>query len=347
MRQKIFHLGTVLLAAFIVFLTPAVIAQTAQQNSAVVLAYYRIDEDSAPNSSLTFEHFNAHIEEIISGGYTVMALPDIIRHLKNQTALPPKTIAITFEGGYRSVLKNAVPLLESYDLPFTVFYASALAQNASDQHLSWEELHYLKGNALTSLGVSSQHYAPLPALEPQEQTRRINSSIAEHRKQFGRAPTLFSYPDGQWTPALKTTLQDSGFTAAFGIQSGSAGFETNLYALPRFTMTERYGDIERFRMVTQARALPVSDILPHGTIPATNMPQIGFTVSMPATALKPLSCFTSGQARPHITILEPSPSKSRIELRLAESLTAERTRVNCTLDQDGVLYWQGFILNQP
>jgi peptidoglycan/xylan/chitin deacetylase (PgdA/CDA1 family) len=351
MRQKSFHLYACVIVLFITFSATVAVANDTK-NSAVVLAYYRIDEDIFPNSSLKFDTFKAHIDDILSGGYTVLPLPDIIQRLQNNTPIAPKTLAITFEGGYRSILNEAVPLLEEYDLPYTVFYSSAAANTSSHQHLSWEELQYLSDNPLTQLGVSSQHYQALPPLAMEEQKRRINTSIAEHRKRFGSHPALFSYPDGQWTPALQAFIQGSGFTAALGIQSGAASPNADLYALPRFTMTESYSNIERFKMVTTARPLPAFDILPQGTIPSSNTPHIGFSVNMPQEALKPLSCFTSGQDRPAIDIIKTSESLSRVELRLAEPLNAQRTRVNCTLTENAgarknTLYWLGLVLNQP
>src|SRR5918993_3497714 len=52
---------------------------------------------------------------------------------------PSRAIAITFDDGYRDNLTVALPLLEKFNLPMTLFVVAGFVD--SDGYLSEEELH--------------------------------------------------------------------------------------------------------------------------------------------------------------------------------------------------------------
>lgn len=76
-----------------IFVYPLLVALPALAgNSAVIFMYHRFGEDTYPSTSISIAQFEAHIAELKSGGYHVMALPDIVRSLKDGTALPDRAI---------------------------------------------------------------------------------------------------------------------------------------------------------------------------------------------------------------------------------------------------------------
>ena len=277
-----------------------------------------------------------------------MPLPDIITALKNKTLLPDKTIAITFEGAYRSAFTNAMPTLIKQQIPFTVFFASNHADSDVEQHLNWPDLKNLNRHKFISLGLHPASYVRLAGENNTGILEQINKARLRYRNHFKQEPKLFSYPFGEYSLAYRNLIEKQGFTAAFGLNSGTTSGTSDIFALPRFTMTENYGDIERFRLVTHARPFPVHSMEPQDPYLETNAPSIGFSVSPVLTAeLDKLSCFVSGQQQPAIERL----GENRIELRLAEPLSKERTRINCTLPTRGnkdipSWRWLGMLLIQ-
>jgi peptidoglycan/xylan/chitin deacetylase (PgdA/CDA1 family) len=318
------------------------------ESSAVILAYYRIGEDAYPDSSLRADQFEAQIDEFITAGYKILPLPEIVNALKNGEALPPRAIAITFEGAYQSAYKNAMPLLLEKNIPFTVFFSSSQADIPAHEHMGWAELRSLRAHDTVTLGILPATYMRLGDQPREEVLARINKARIRFRENFKSEPAFFSYPYGEYSESLKALIREQGFAAAFGLQSGSAYSDSDFMALPRFTMTEKYGDMERFRLVAGALPLPVEDIEPADAQIDTENPVIGFTVTdRLAPYLKSLACHVSGQDQPAVEIL----SDTRIELRLAEPVSEERTRVNCTLpgprEPDGTLShwrWMGMLL---
>ncbi len=315
-------------------------------HAAVVLAYHRIGEDTQASNTIETELFLEHIDEIEKGDYNVLPLPDLIAALKENKTLPVNTIAITFEGGVKSALTQAIPTLLEKNIPFTVFYSSDYADTTATQYMNWDDLKTLAKHKTVTLGLLPSSYARLKDLPKNEIQRQINKAKDRHRQMIGTEAQFFSYPFGEYSPEYKTIIENSGFTAAFGQQSGALSSSSDFFALPRFTMTDEYGDAARFKTAAETLPFPVQDIEPQGTDLNVEKPVIGFSV---AESLKPnlksLSCFVTGQPDPKIEILG-----SRVELRLKDNIDEDRIRVNCTLpgppgDDDAPRWrWFGMLL---
>lgn len=296
--------------------------------AAVILTYQRIGEDAYPDTNIRTNQFLAHIEELKTEDYNVLPLPTVIEHLKQNKALPEKTVVITFEGAYKSALTNAIPELLNNQIPFTVFFASDHADSNIKQHMSWSDLKRLNKENFVTLGLHPAEYKRLSGLTNDKILSSINKARLRYRKRIGTEPAFFSYPFGEYSRAYRDTIENQGFKAALSLHSGSVSSQSDIFALPRFTMTENYGSLERFQLVTNAKPFPVHSIEPRDPYLKTNTPAIGFSVSENLSdQLDNLSCFVSGQDKPKIEIL----GQNRVELKLSEEISEGRTRVNCTL----------------
>lgn len=300
------------------------------RGAAVILAYQRVGEDLYPGNNIAKDQFAMNIEALLTGGYHIAPLAEIVAALKTGAALPNRTVAITFNGGYRSALENAFPLLLENNIPFTVFFAPDQATSDNPQYMSWDDLRRLSRDSRVTIGLHPASYTRLTEQTDTEIKRQVNNAIAAARKELRIEPEFFAYPFGEYTKAFRDIAAASGFTAAFAQQSGVAYGGSDLYALPRFAITESYAGEDRFNMVASALPLAVSDITPDNPhITAANNPPIfGFTLD---DALVPqiaaLSCFISEHNKPAMQVI----GKNRIELRVPDAFTDERVRMNCTM----------------
>lgn len=318
--------------------------------SAVILTYQRIGEDHMPETNIRIEQFSAHIHELLDGDYNIIALPDLVTALKNNTPLPPRSIAITFDGGYRSVLDHAIPLLDEHKIPFTLFI-STNSIKAENRYISTGDLKRLRKNKLVTLGLHPADYIRLARLDDNEIRRQINNAKTDFRKTMGKEAAFFAYPFGEYSTSYRNIVENSGFKAAFSQHSSVAYNGADIMTLPRFTMTEKYADLERFRLITNALPLPVKDLSPADPKLVTNKPVIGFTIHKDLeNAIEKLSCFASNQDRPQIETV----GSGRVELRLNEPFSEERARINCTLPgpqsepgEPPVWRWFGLLMTTP
>lgn len=302
-------------------------AQTTEYDdkAAVVFAYFAVGNDENPSGSVTEEQFTAHIDELSEGGYTVRPLDEIVGAFASGKTLPDRTIAITFDGADKTVLTTALPILDEKELPFTVFIPADKIGTGS--YLTWDDLRALKRNKLVSFGLHPASYSRLADDSVESTKRQINNSIAAIRKELDVDVSLFAYPFGDYDAAYEKIVRDMGFKAAFGQQSGVAYSGENRYALPRFTITERYGDLERFQMTANALPFPAKDVSPANPHLTTLSPAIGFTVpDALGKSLKSISCFSSSDEKPKLEIIN-----TRVELRMESPFSEDRPRINCTL----------------
>ncbi|MGZ9096799.1 MAG: polysaccharide deacetylase family protein [Micavibrio sp.] len=324
------------------------------RTAAVIFAYQRIGEDLHPANNLSTEQFKNHITELIEGEYHVAPLSKIVEAFQSGTKLPEKTVAITFNGAYQSALENAIPVLLANNLPFTVFFSPDQADGKTPEYMGWDDIKRLSRSSQVTLGLHPASYMRLTESPEEEIRRQVNKALNRYREELKSEPEFFAYPFGEYTKNFRDIIAASGFKAAFGQQSGVAYSGSDQFALPRFAMTESYGDDERFRMAALALPLPVSDITPDDPhLAAGTLPIFGFTLDETlADKIPLLSCFISQHGKAEIQVV----GKNRLELRVGETLENERIRINCTMPgpdpkpgEDQRWRWFGllFSINQP
>ncbi len=69
-------------------------------DSAVLVMYHRFGEDDIPLTNTRLEQFEAHLNELKTGGYTVLPVPEIVAALKAGKPLPDRTVGITIDDAY-------------------------------------------------------------------------------------------------------------------------------------------------------------------------------------------------------------------------------------------------------
>ncbi len=308
-------------------------------NGAAVLMYHRFGEDSLPSTSVRLAQFDAHLAELTSGRYQVLALPEILARLRAGEALPDHAVAITIDDAALSVYQEAWPRLKAAGLPVTIFVSTQPLDLGLPSYMSWDQLREIAADPLVTIGNHGHSHAHMAWLGAAAQRDEIDKATARFQAELGATPEIFAYPYGEASLALRQTVIDAGFTAALGQHSGAMGEITDRYNLPRFPLNEAYGDMDRFRLVANALPLPVDGITPADMSlrsAAQNPPNFGFTVAADLGNLSGLNCFASA-GEPEMMRLD-----QRIELRFTTALPAGRVRINCTLrDDSGRWRWFG------
>src|SRR5438105_4109624 len=80
----------------------AVPAQGFADDSAVVFIYHRFGEDAYASTSIKAEQFAAQVEELATGGYTVLPLEEIVARLRSTAGVPDRTVGLSMDDAYRS-----------------------------------------------------------------------------------------------------------------------------------------------------------------------------------------------------------------------------------------------------
>jgi peptidoglycan/xylan/chitin deacetylase (PgdA/CDA1 family) len=310
---------------------------TEEPTSATIFAYARFGDDEYPSGSVRVDQFEAHLRELASDGYKVLPLSEIVAALSAGQRLPERAVGIAIDDTHISVYREAWPRLQAAGLPFTLFVASDTVDRGRSTHMNWDHVRELASNGV-EIGNITASFAHLMDQEPAFVVGQIERANERIQATLGRKPRLFAYPYGEYGNALREIVQASGFVAAFGLHSGVAHQGGDRFAIPRFTINEQLGSIERFRLAAQARPLPVTEVTPRDMRIDANPPAFGFTTDPIVGDLEGLACFAVGYGRAQLERV----GERRVEVRLAEPFPPGRARINCTMPaSEGRWRWFG------
>lgn len=341
--MTVFFRPLFLILLFLAAFVPSAAKVQAAETGAVVLMYHRFGEGDYPSTNIRIDQFDAQIEELKTGGYSVVPLSDVVAAQNSGYPLPEKAVAITIDDAYLSIYTEAWPRLREAGFPFTIFASTEAVDRATSgaykRYMTWDQIRELK-DAGVEIGHHSVTHRHMAAASPETNKQEMTNATARFKEELGFAPTLFAYPYGEAGTAVTNVVKEAGFTAAFGQHSGAIGTGDDPYNLPRFALNEEYGDIERFRLVINTRPLPVSDVEPKDmvVVEGANPPAIGFTLTKDMGNLAGLSCYVSSEGK--VTI--ENIGNVRIEVRPSQAFAQGRTRLNCTMQGEGDhWYWFG------
>ena len=332
-RQKI-RLALYALAIFTAVAPPAM-----ADASAVVFMYHRFGETGFTSTNITIEQFEAHLKELESGAYNVLSLPDIVDALRRGVSLPERTVGISADDAYLSVYTVAWPRLKEAGFPFTLFVGTEAVDLGLKSYMSWRQIREMADAGVTIGHHTASHPHMLAAVAAGSNRRELAEATQRFVEKLGSKPELFAYPYGETSLAVRKLIMEDGFSAAFGQHSGVIGGDGDLYSLPRFSMSEKYGALTRFRLAANALPLTVTEVTPPDPlITDNNPPAAGFTVTGGIKGLERLNCFSSHEGKVRVIRL----ADTRVEVRLRKPLPKGRTRLNCTLlAADGRWRWLG------
>lgn len=177
-----------------------------------VLMYHMVREHLPKNESkfnrlrVTPKNFEKQILWLAKNGYKSYFLSEL-----NSQNLPPKSVVITFDDGYRDNLTNALPVLQKYGFKANIFIVvNRFDKNwASDKDLkissdelnaeemlSHEEVKTLLDSGLIEIGSHTLNHANLPSLSESEKEREITLSKGQIEQIYGIKCDTFAYPFG-------------------------------------------------------------------------------------------------------------------------------------------------------
>ena len=335
---------SVLAFALAVLCTPAAWAQqpTADESGASILMYHRFGENDYPSTNVRLEQLDAHIEEIEQGGYTPLALSEMVRRLKSGESFPEKSVGISIDDAYLSVYTEAWPRFRKAGIPFTVFVATDPVDRNFSRYMSWDQIREMAADPLVTIGSQTALHLHMIDAGMEANALDLAKSNERFQAELGHVPDLIAYPYGEYDADVIETAKAAGFIAAFGQHSGAFGPGSDIFGLPRFAMNEDYGDIARLKTAAGALPIPVTDFTPTDTLvaPADNPPAIGFTLPDDLARADQLACFSNHEGKLQVEHLGP-----RIEVRMATPLPQGRTRLNCTMPaSEGRWRWLGRLL---
>ena len=194
------------------------------------LSYHKIGNhrpDGWPTWNYTStEEFSAQLEWFEQREWKFLSATDFLSALNRQCALPEKSVLITFDDAYESLLENALPVLKKFSAPGVVFVPTQFVGNTNlfdngiepiERIAGWDTLAALEEGGITveSHGCSHRGFSSLNSAEIQQELVFSKDAI---RKNLGKISRIFAFPYGDFgvnQMEVDSAIRHAGYEVAF------------------------------------------------------------------------------------------------------------------------------------
>lgn len=212
-----------------------------------VLAYHSISDD-AKWTSVSKEAFSRHLALLKRRGYAFVPLSEVVVWQRGKGMLPQKVVAVTFDDGYADFETVALPVLEEYKIPATLFivedretYRRTLGTPLP--MLDAGAVERIRKHPLVELGYHTKTHPDLRTLS-KEQLRDECTPLTPM--------SYFAYPGGNYSDEARQMLAELGYEAAFSIKPEPVRKTQDPMLLPRPVVTRSTLDWELCALVSVA-----------------------------------------------------------------------------------------------
>jgi peptidoglycan/xylan/chitin deacetylase (PgdA/CDA1 family) len=130
-------------------------------------------------------------------------------------------VALTFDDGYRDNLTTALPLLEKYSMPATLFMVAGFV--GRDGYLSAAELREISKHPLMTIGSHGLWHRNFNAISEAEARVELTESRRALESIIDQKVTLMAWPYGECSPHLEQLSAECGYAASWSVWKGSNG----------------------------------------------------------------------------------------------------------------------------
>jgi peptidoglycan/xylan/chitin deacetylase (PgdA/CDA1 family) len=202
---------------------------------AIVLCYHALSPTWEADLSTTPERFEEQLTLLVRRGYRGVTFSEAVRAESSD-----RTLAVTFDDAYRSVLELARPILDHFELPATVFAPTAGIDAGRPLHwpgidhwhggphereltpMSWDELRML-ATAGWEIGSHTITHPHLPQLDDATLQDELTSSKAICELRLGSPCGSLAYPYGDFDARVVDAAARAGYDTAATLPRRLAG----------------------------------------------------------------------------------------------------------------------------
>ena len=229
------------------------------RNAAIVVAFHRVKDGTLASDSLTvdvttFERYCRYFQQ----HFRVLPLSDVVRRLEERRSLS-RTLAITFDDGYRDNFENAAPVLERLGLPATFFVVSQWMETdvvpfwdgqVGVRHpwMTWAQIRSLRERGF-EIGAHTRTHVDLGKVAGPAAIEEIAGARTELEARLGASVTSFAYPFGgrnNFTDTNRELVRTAGFRCCCSAYGGVNPRGTSPFNLHRVPISSWYASPHQF-----------------------------------------------------------------------------------------------------
>lgn len=191
--------------------------------------------------------FAEQMSALASAGYAVLTTGDYVERLEAGAALPDRFVVLTFDDGLRDFLTGAVPILQRFGFPATLYVVAGrvgltsrwLAPLGEGQRpmLTTEELCVLARSGV-EIGGHTMTHPELDILSPARAMAEIAGSRRVLEDMLGVPVRSFAYPHGYNSSRTRAIVERAGYRSAVRVRHAHSERGECRFGLSRLIITE-------------------------------------------------------------------------------------------------------------
>lgn len=203
-------------------------------------------------------------------GYTPLTITQYVQaYVGGGFALPERAVVLTFDDGFEDFFTAALPVLQRYNFPATLYVATAFVGKTSlwlrregeigCPMLTWRQVVQIDQSGIECGAHSHTH----PQLDTLSETTvygevvRCKDILQHHLR---HQVVSFAYPFGYSTAAVQKLVSLAGYTSACTVQHRMSSSHTHPLALTRFMVTPKT-TIDVFAQLLTGTGLAMAEAL--------------------------------------------------------------------------------------
>ncbi|HPM30953.1 MAG TPA: polysaccharide deacetylase family protein [Chryseolinea sp.] len=349
MRNKVSILKYLLLLEALLFLSctgntqqfdKKVISENADK-TVICFVYHRFGDSRYPSTNVSVSDFELHIQWLKKHKYQILSLSEAIQYLESDDAVR-KVAVITIDDGYKSFIKNGLPVLKKYKASATLYINTGTV--GGGDYMDWSELKTVVNNNIEIGNHTHSHSYFLNELASTRYSSfkdEIELSQSIIQKHLNFTPVTFSYPYGEFDAKMEDIVKQLGFKSACAQNSGVIYSGSDVFKCPRFPMSEAYSSLDKFVEKASAKPLVIAKISPENSqLPSDRKPILTLTLNNKDLQLDQLQCFVQG-GKCSINRKDKTDTQTTISFQSATPFgKRRRTLYTITVpDKNGIWHW--------
>lgn len=231
-----------------------------------VLCYHNLTDSPRSDYDVKPADFTAQMQVLKDGGYGVISCRQLADYLGNVEDLPEKSVVISFDDGWKSVLTTAKPILDQFGFK-PVLFVNPVSIGGKN-YLSWQDLKALMqaGYEIDSHTTTHANLTKKPKsqslAEFQDSVREeIEKSYNVIAEELGQAPVALAYPFGNYDEFVMRTTKEIGYRLGLSIDPGAIDKQSDPWALPR-KMVVNGTSLKTFQQTLETEPLHLTGMQP-------------------------------------------------------------------------------------
>ncbi|HEV2662753.1 MAG TPA: polysaccharide deacetylase family protein [Ktedonobacteraceae bacterium] len=215
-----------------------------------ILMYHSVSEHATAKFrrfAVASALFHDHMAYLHQQNYTPLTVTQLLRaRAQGNSSLPERPVVLTFDDGFADFYTAALPILQEYNFPATLYIVTAYVGATSLwlQHegeaqrpmLNWEQVASISAAGIECGGHTHTH----PQLDTLSATKAREEIVQCKRileERLGQEIESFAYPFGYHTATTQRLVQEAGYTSACAVKYAMSSETDNPFSLARLIVS--------------------------------------------------------------------------------------------------------------